>query len=474
MVFLRVLALLGIATAGFCVAPALAQDLPPVAAPTTTVSVGALPIVSSESEQVEDFASGLIRGLTSANRVAGVVFVAVKADHVMAARGFGASVDADTSVAVASLTDVFRAVAIMQLVDQRRIATDDDMSKSLGETTPRGLTVSQALLRSDRVGADLLTRAIEKISGEAFPAYVMKHIFAPLGMTRSGFGASGFTTTANDASHFLLALTNGGAWGQERILLPETLDRMQRAHDAEYPAAPGSSYGFAEESRNGWRALQDDGMADGPPVQSRIVFAPEARLAYLVVVMGRADTQFWRTLDDSLYDRLLPPRTEVSGLAGAAPGAAEAGAASGTYIPGDRIQSAAAFLKTLRRPLYVEARGDGTLVLSGAEKATLMPHAGGFWLSEGTELPAVYQDGHLNLGDITYVRFHVWERPGLYAWLAVLAGLVALLALADPVKTRTVTRLDPKWTYYLTPALIGVMFLLVLTAVILRLLVFGA
>lgn len=467
-----VLAMCAMAATLFGAAEARAQDAPPVAAPTVDVAVAPLPVVRSQSEQVADYAAGLAEGLMSPGGVRGVLFVAVKEDHVIVAQGYGAGIDAETRLSVQSLPEVLRTIAVMQLVEQGHLSLNDDLSKALGDAAPRGATVGQALLHQGGVEPGILTRAVERVSGEAFPVYAMRHVFAPLKMMRSGYDSDGVTTTAEDVGRLLLALVNGGATGNERVLLPDTLGAMERTRVTPHPAVPGRVYGFAEMHRNGWRALQHDGARPELPTYSRIVVVPDARLAYFLLALGPAKGDFWRRLDNALFDRMLPPRAEQGAATGAAPGATEARAAAGTYV--GRASSDAVFLKVPRRPLSVQAREDGALLLSGAEDAILLPHAGGYWQSAGTQIPAVLKDGVLLFGDIAYVPFPVWKRPSLYAWLALFAGFAAVLAIADPVRVRAATRYSEKTVRNLGPGLVTATFLLVLLAVVLQRLAFAA
>lgn len=120
----------------------------------------------------------------------------------------------------------------------------------------------------------LMQQIVERISGETLDAFTTAHIFAPLGMTETGFrpdtserrhiaptevvpsrggmiwgtvhdenaeaiggvsGHAGLFSSARDEAIFLQMLLNGGSYGNVRILRPETIDRWTSIQ------APGSS-----------------------------------------------------------------------------------------------------------------------------------------------------------------------------------------------------------------------------------------
>ncbi|MFC2106344.1 serine hydrolase domain-containing protein [Candidatus Bipolaricaulota bacterium] len=136
------------------------------------------------------------------------------------------------------------------------------------------------------IGYELLAHLVERISGQSFEDYVAERIFAPLGMDHTVYsvsgvepdqlampylqllgvylpmghyevgslGAGGIRSTPNDLARFAIALMNGGAYGDIRILSKETVEIMQTAHWSE-PSAQGFSYGL------GWILWPDKGMS---------------------------------------------------------------------------------------------------------------------------------------------------------------------------------------------------------------------
>lgn len=130
----------------------------------------------------------------------------------------------------------------------------------------------------------LMQQVVERISGETLDAFTTAHIFAPLGMTETGFlpdtserrhiaptevdssrggmiwgtvhdenagaiggvsGHAGLFSSARDEAIFLQMLLNGGSYGNVRILRPETIDRWTSAQ------APGSSRALGWDTPSG-------------------------------------------------------------------------------------------------------------------------------------------------------------------------------------------------------------------------------
>src|SRR5437763_15361821 len=111
----------------------------------------------------------------------------------------------------------------------------------------------------------------------------------------------------------------------------------------------GLDFRFPEMRRHRLRAVQPHGGGEGFIV--RFFFAPDAKIAYLLVVRGLSDARMWRTLDDAIFDELLPPRTN-SPSANPARGAVMAQGVAGTYEP-DRAMRDLVFLKLPNRDLRV-------------------------------------------------------------------------------------------------------------------------
>ena len=397
---------------------ALAQtqgDLPPVAAPTSRVQVDAIPVVRSDAEKADDFTAGLFRGLRADPRLLGLAITAVQGDHTILQRSLGALSPTMQFPAGATVRAIY-AVALMQLIEGQRLRRDQDLGQLLyGRNS--GVTVA-ALLTGPAGENSTMAAVIEKASGQASRDYVAERVFRPLSMNASRLDGDGFKTSLADMARFAGALANGGTAFNATILQngPE-----QIPGNAGGP--PDWSYGLPGLRRNGWRGLQLDGAADAFAV--RFVFAPDAKIAYLLVLRGHSDARTWRTLDDAVFDELLPPRANSPAPA-VTSGAVAAQAVAGTYEP-DRAMRALVFLKVPNRELRAAPGNNNSLVLSGAENATLLPAANGTWSTPDKTLSAIYRNGELFMSSgAAYRPVALYQRPVLYALVALITALAAI------------------------------------------------
>ena len=470
--------------AALLAAPARAEEaaptlqLPPRAAPLSAVETAPLPVVRSQSQQAEDYAGGLIRGLTSAHNIPGLAFIAVEADRVMIRKVEGVTdaesqspINIDSTVPVGAIRDVVVAIALIQQIERAKLQPSQDAGEILGDSALAGTSVAQILTHQVAESGALMRRLLEKISGQSADAYVQTEILARLGMRHSVYEAGKFSTSASDMGRLLLALLNQGRVDNEQILAPETVALMLRRHAGVHQALPGWTYGFAEQRRGGWTGLQNDGreLAGSATVEARLVLVHEASRGYFVAVTGRAGPEFWSVLDDSLFDQLMPARltAELDLRTGAAPTVEDAERLSGLYAPAITLRRQAIFLKAISGAVRVQANAEGALVLSGATTASLVPRGGGSWGSDQTDLSAVLDSGRLYLGDGAYRRYSLLEEPALYAWLALtfcLAGTAAMVRPTAPLLARLKIRRGVDTGL----GLIAAAFLLVLAAVVLE------
>lgn len=410
-------------------ASAFAQQRPPVAAPTTNVDVNALPLVRPEAQALEDFLSGLVGGLMQSARVPGLALIVVKGDDVLFAKGYGvANVESRepvdpvlTQFHLGTLSGLMANVAAMQLAEQGHILLDEDVGAALSERD-RKFTIAELLVGYRKADPELLRTIVARVAGKPFEIYVRDHVLATLGMAHSGFDKTGLQTTAGDMGRFMLALLNGGEYGNARVLQPTTIEQMARMQFSYRPGLAGFTYGFSELQRNGLRGVQRDGETDG--FQVRLVLVPEAKTGYFIAINGNADAAFWRALDDALFERLFPPREyeEMAISSVPKPTAKDAQAVSGSY--GIRAREGYDMLRTDTGELSVTSRNDGTLVFSGAENGVLLPHAGGFWRSENGNIRAAPDQGRL------VIDTRVYERRQFPLIFIVLGSLAALLLVA--------------------------------------------
>jgi CubicO group peptidase (beta-lactamase class C family) len=464
---------------------ALAEDAPPIAeappaaAPTVDVAVSSLPVVRSISQQVDDFASGLLQGLIASEDIPGLALIVVEGDRVMVQKSLGVQdprslvpVNGDSVFAVGGLSGVMIGIAALQQIEQERLRVIDDAGALLGEGEG-GITVGQLLSHRVAGASDILARVVERASGLSIGGYIESRILVPLGMAHSHFEGDVFTTTASDMGRFLIALLRGGGAAGSPILRPDTLALISGSQVTAHPSLAGWPHVFAEMRRGGWRALQHDGASGG--VAARLVFEPEARLGYFLVANRNPGPAFWRGVDGALFDRILPPRGvgAVSATDIPQPSYAMAEDAAGTWLAQRGPESEVLFLKTVRAPLEVEAREDGALVFSGAENAILLPRPGGYWRSNEAQINAALVNGRLYIDQSVYDWFRAWERPRLYAWLALFLGLVGTAFMVQAQRLGPLLRLGTPIMVYAGPLLMGASFLLLVAAIILQRLAFA-
>ncbi len=385
---------------------------PPIAAPVNRIAVGALPVVRSQTEGIEDVLTGLVPGLMAGHRgVTGVAFLAVSADHVSVRKDFGAA-QSQTLFDAGSLGDIPIAIALMQQMEKGSLLPTQNVA---------GSTVEAILTYQTENAPVVLLDEITRIAGQPSSGYLAQRVFVPLKMSGSVLTGSGFVTSLADMGQLTIALLNGGAAGDARVLEPASVEALERTQVMPHPAIPGSAYGFAEMRRNGWRALQHDGKASG--IEARLVLVPEARLGYFVLVRGTGGAVFWRTFDNTLFDRIFPARDAAMTVPAGVPAPSPeiAAGAAGAY----GAKAGVAFLKTGGVRLDVAARDDASLDLSGAENAVLLPREGGYWSTENGALSAVYRNGLLHLSSGTYAPLPPWFRWDMYLLLAFGVAFVA-------------------------------------------------
>jgi D-alanyl-D-alanine carboxypeptidase len=266
--------------------------------------------------------AGLAEQLAGTGAFRGVVLV-TRGGQVLLYRGYG--VVADSSFELASVSKMFTAVAILQLVEQGRLSTDATIGAVLPEY-PSGPSATQVtihhlltmsagipdLFRSPRYRGRqdqfrtlrdhwplfvesplefppgsgwsysnsnfmILGSVIEQLSGESFAQYIRKHVLDRAGMSRTTAGspAGGGRSTAQDMAAFGRALLGG------RLVGPEMVARATTGYIAtEY----GGRDGFGLETRD-WNGVRIVGHGGAyPRVSNQVDFFPAQ--GYSVVVLS--------------------------------------------------------------------------------------------------------------------------------------------------------------------------------------------
>ncbi|MEM8533367.1 MAG: serine hydrolase domain-containing protein [Chloroflexota bacterium] len=214
------------------------------------------------TDDVTDWLDGYIPYALADGDIAGAVVTVVQDDTIVANRGYGFAdlaqrepVDSETTLfRIASISKLFTATAVMQLVEQGQLDLDQNVNAyldfelpmPLGEITLehllthtpgfeevlRGLILADAdepaTLRDYLVnnipsqvfppgevpaysnyGSALAGYIVERVSGEAFEDYIDQHIFAPLGMDYSTFRQPLPEELAPYMSHGYRSLSDG-------------------------------------------------------------------------------------------------------------------------------------------------------------------------------------------------------------------------------------------------------------------------
>lgn len=195
-------------------------------------------------------------------------------------------------------------------------------------------------------GTALAGYLISRVKNEPFEEYINDNIFKPLNMENSTFyqvlpdnlkeniatvynfdedanefipapflyvataPTGALSTTPEDMGKFLIALLNGGNYGENRILQEETVEKMFSRQYTAHSSLPGVTYGFMEYLYNGQRGLVRDGSGVG--IRSQIFLLPEHNLGYFYVQNTRGD-EMAEDFSDAFIDQFFPdPDKEIT------------------------------------------------------------------------------------------------------------------------------------------------------------------
>ncbi len=293
-------------------------------------------------EDLDAFLGGTVPYAISQANIAGASIAVVANGRLLFARGYGFAdmksrrpvVAERTLFRAGSVSKLFTWTAVMQLVQQGKLDLDRDINDYLDFKVPepygRPITLRDLMTHSagfeDRVtdlfvnkksqmfplrqyltrhlppliqppgkvvaysnyGATLAGYIVQRVSGEPYDDYIMRHILQPLGMDHSTFQqplpvklqplmASGYrqasdpdtvpfelveaapagalTTDVTDLSKFMLAQLDGSSYSGALILSPATLREMHTPQGRPLPGINGMDLGFYDENRNGLRIV---------------------------------------------------------------------------------------------------------------------------------------------------------------------------------------------------------------------------
>lgn len=412
-----------------CVAssPALAQH----AAMTTT-------------SLTELFDEHVVREMKNGD-VPGAAIVVVNQGRVVFARGYGYAdvgqkipVSATTTLfRIASVSKVLTYTAVMQLVEQGKIDLDADIARYLDfpipaafgqpitmrhlmshtagfEETVQGRWVQPGKLTSLRdyleqhmpkrlfapgtvpayssYGTTLAAYIVERVSGDAFVAYIEKHIFAPLGMRHSSFEqplpehpapllANGYATatgpagsfdiaqvapaasmssSAVDMAHFMLAHLGVEPASAIPLLQPQTLATMHAVQFRHHPAAPGIALGVYEMDESALRMIGHTG--DIPGFRSAMYLFPEQGTGLLILQNADAGEAMRKRLVKVFAETYLTAPARMAAVTADIP-ADESANLAGSYRSSWRFDSSPLSLKFLLEQRVVRMLSPATLVI---------------------------------------------------------------------------------------------------------------
>jgi CubicO group peptidase (beta-lactamase class C family) len=243
---------------------------------------------------------------------------------------------------------------------------------------------------------------VANVSGERFEDYVSGHIFEPLGMRHATFEeplpealaphmAQGYTArynsiapmgfefignfgpagalsaSAEDMARFMIAHVADGAYGESRILDPETARQMHARHFGHDSRVSGMAHGFIEQLENGERFIGHGG--DTIAFHSQLVIHPDADFGLFLSFNAPDGARARAAVVSAVIDYFFPdPAPDPWGPA--APGDAEGSAeriarVSGAYRVNRRSFTRLEGVIALGRDVVVQPGPEGEIVLPG-------------------------------------------------------------------------------------------------------------
>ena len=347
--------------------------------------------------------------------------------------------------------------------------------KSLGDSlkghTPRRLFPAGSTPAYSNYGAGLAGYIVERASGMPFDDYVEKNIFAPLGMNHSTFReslpaawqadmskgyrlgsgapqpyelitlapAGSLASTAPDMAAFMIAHLQNGAYGDTRILSPETARMMHTTIDSQLPPLNSMALGFYQTNTNGRRSIAHGG--DTQYFHSLMNLYIDDNVGFFVSLNSAGKEGASAPIRDALFhefsDRYLPGPSP-DGQVDPKVAAEHAKAMVGVYDNSRRLETSLISLVGLLGETKVVANPDGTISVSsfrdfsgGLKKwREIAPYV---WLEVGgkTRLAAKMVNGAMRftIDDYPFMVYDKTPAAKSGAWLmpALMASLAALL-----------------------------------------------
>ena len=401
---------------------------------------------------LEAFLDGFVPYALKNADIAGLTLVVVKDGQILFEKGYG---DADvrteramdpglTLIRPGSTSKLFTWTAVMQLVEQGKLDLDRDINdyldfkvnssfskpitmrnlmthragfeegiKSILTYDPKQFITTEDYLKNHRrptlfppgevpaysnYGAALAGYIVQRVSGEPFESYVERHIYAPLGMTRSTFQqpapdqfkadlsqgymtasepplsfeliatgpAGGMSTTADDMAKFMIAYLQEGRYQENRILKPETVRQMFEPAVHQIDDLNVMALGFFEENRNGHRVRGHGGDTIVFHTDLDLFVEDGVGIFFSLNSRGENDSVYRvrQGLFDAFADRYFPSSGQPSAVPASSvvPNAKEhAQLIAGRYQSSRRVESAFISVLYLLSQTVIGANDDGTI-----------------------------------------------------------------------------------------------------------------
>lgn len=398
---------------------------------------------------LEAWLDGFLGFALPRGNIAGAVVVVVRDGQVLLQKGYGYAdvgqrtpVDPEATLfRPGSVSKLFTWTAVMQQVEQGKLDLDADVNRYLDFEIPPGPNGTpirvrdlmthtpgfeesvKELIIEDESGikplAEVLKRwvpqriyeagtmpaysnyatalagyLVERVSGLTFDDYLDRHIFGPLGMTRSSFrqplpealkagmsqgyeDASGqpqayelinlapagaLAATGSDMARFMIAHLQKGAFGEARILAAETAEQMHGTPNTVIPGINRMLLGFYETNTNGRRIISHGG--DTQYFHSDLQLYVDDGVGYFLSfnsagqegATGPLRAAFHRQFSDRYF-----PGPAPAGEIDEQTAQEQARALAGSYILSRRAESSLISILNLLNPVKVVVNEDQTV-----------------------------------------------------------------------------------------------------------------
>ncbi len=431
------------------------QPRPPAPQPSASAqapSAGVSATHQLSPADLEAFLDGFVPYALKNADIAGLTLVVVKDGQILLKKGYGYAdvktnrpMDPDlTLVRPGSTSKLFTWTAVMQLVEQGKLDLDRDVNdyldfkvtssfskpitlrnlmthragfeeglKSILMYDPKQLITTEDYLKHHQrptlfppgevpaysnYGAALAGYIVQRVSGEPFESYVERHIYAPLGMTRSTFRqpvpeqlkadlsqgymtasepprpyefiitapAGSMSTTAGDMAKFMIAYLQEGRYQENRILKPETVHQMFEPAVHQIDDVDVMALGFFEENRNGHRVRGHGGDTIVFHTDLDLFVDDGVGIFFSLNSRGENDGVYAirQALFDAFADRYFPSSAQPSAVsAGPVVSNAKEHAQliAGRYQSSRRVESAFISVFYLLNQTVISANDDGTI-----------------------------------------------------------------------------------------------------------------